>query len=110
MHLAISMFNRRWAAVLSVVSTLAVGTALGQPVAPAAKEARMSRTGDNLTGAISWLETEAQRIIRTSKRDMKDGTAAFPPQVGIGYEAFWLRDYEYALEGSIASFSDKERP
>ncbi len=36
------------------------------------------------------------------------GTAAFPPQVGIGYEAFWLRDYEYTLEGSIASYSDKE--
>ena len=33
---------------------------------------------------------------------------AFPPQVGIGYDAFWLRDYEYALEGSIQSFSDKE--
>ena len=27
---------------------------------------------------------------------------------GTGYEAFWLRDYEYTLEGSIDSYSDKE--
>jgi hypothetical protein len=58
--------------------------------------------------AVSWLEKEAHRIIRASKREMKDGTAAFPPQVGIGYEAFWLRDYEYTLEGSISSYSTEE--
>ena len=58
--------------------------------------------------AVSWLEKEANRIIRASKRTMKNGTAAFPPQVGIGYEAFWLRDYAYTLEGSIYSYSDKE--
>lgn len=39
---------------------------------------------------------------------MDDGTAAFPPQVGIGYEAFWLRDYAYTLEGAVNSYSDKE--
>lgn len=61
-----------------------------------------------LADAVPWLEGEAHRIIRASMRRMEDGTAAFPPQVGIHYEAFWLRDYEYALEGSIASFSDKE--
>ena len=61
-----------------------------------------------LSEAVTWLESEAQRIIRASKRTMADGTAAFPPQVGLGYEAFWLRDYEYTLEGSIASYSDKE--
>jgi len=61
-----------------------------------------------LSEAVTWLEGEAQRIIRASKRTMADGTAAFPPQVGLGYEAFWLRDYEYTLEGSIASYSDKE--
>ncbi|MFH1009108.1 MAG: hypothetical protein V1800_16665 [Candidatus Latescibacterota bacterium] len=58
--------------------------------------------------AVSWLEREAHRIIRASRRTMQDGTSAFPPQVGIHYEAFWLRDYEYMLEGSIASFSDRE--
>ncbi|MHC4521049.1 MAG: glucosidase family protein [Planctomycetota bacterium] len=61
-----------------------------------------------LSEAVTWLETEAHRIIRASKRTMADGTAAFPPQVGLGYEAFWLRDYEYTLEGSVASYSDKE--
>jgi len=44
--------------------------------------------------AVQWLEGEAQRVIRAALRRMKDGTAAFPPQIGIGYEAFWLRDYE----------------
>lgn len=58
--------------------------------------------------ALRWLEGEAHRVIRTSAVPMHDGTLAFPPQVGIGYDAFWLRDYAYALEGSIASFTDAE--
>ncbi len=58
--------------------------------------------------AVSWLGFEADRIIRESVRTMDDGTEAFPPQVGLGYEAFWLRDYSYTLEGSIDSYSDKE--
>jgi len=58
--------------------------------------------------AVLWLEKEAHRLIRASRRTMHDGSAAFPPQVGIGYEAFWLRDYAYMLEGSVNSFSDKE--
>jgi hypothetical protein len=61
-----------------------------------------------LSEAVNWLEDESHRLIRASKRTMKDGTSAFPPQVGIGYEAFWLRDYVYTLEGSIESYSDKE--
>ncbi len=61
-----------------------------------------------LSKAVTWLEAEAHRIIRGSARTMADGTTAFPPQVGIGYEAFWLRDFEYTLEGSIDSYSDKE--
>lgn len=63
---------------------------------------------EEMSAAVSWLENEADRIIRASRRDMRDGTSAFPPQVGIHYEAFWLRDYEYTLEGSIVSYSDKE--
>ncbi len=59
-------------------------------------------------GAVDWLEQEAHRIVRASMRPMDDGTAAFPPQVGIGYEAFWLRDYEYTLEGAVDAYSDKE--
>jgi GH15 family glucan-1,4-alpha-glucosidase len=58
--------------------------------------------------AVQWLEGEAHRIIRSSAVPMRDGTMAFPPQVGIGYAAFWLRDYEYALEGSSQSLSSKE--
>ena len=73
-----------------------------------ASAASQDAASPKLREAVTWLEKEAHRIIRASKREMKDGTAAFPPQVGIGYEAFWLRDYEYALEGSIASFSSKE--
>ncbi len=63
---------------------------------------------NTLPEAVAWLETEAHRIIRASKRTMADGTAAFPPQVGLGYEAFWLRDYEYTLEGAIEAYSDEE--
>jgi len=63
---------------------------------------------ETLAEAVAWLEKEAPRLIRASKRTMADGTAAFPPQVGLGYEAFWLRDYEYTLEGAIDAYSDKE--
>lgn len=67
-----------------------------------------SAPATDVTQAVAWLENEAHRIIRASMRAMKDGTAAFPPQVGTGYDAFWLRDYEYCLEGSIRSFSTEE--
>ncbi|MEJ2705029.1 MAG: hypothetical protein P8Z79_21535, partial [Sedimentisphaerales bacterium] len=70
--------------------------------------ANVSAGPETLTEAVTWLEDESHRMIRASKRTMSDGTAAFPPQVGIGYEAFWLRDYAYTLEGSIDSYSDKE--
>jgi len=62
----------------------------------------------DLECAIDWLKDEAYRIIRASKRLMKDSTAAFPPQVGLGYEAFWLRDYEYTLEGMADAYTGKE--
>ncbi len=65
-------------------------------------------TSKALTEAVQWLQQESHRIIRASRREMADGTAAFPPQVGIGYEAFWLRDFAYTLEGSVDSYSDKE--
>jgi hypothetical protein len=62
----------------------------------------------SLGEAVKWLEDESHLLVRASRRTMKDGTSAFPPQVGIGYEAFWLRDYVYTLEGSINSYSDRE--
>jgi Bacterial alpha-L-rhamnosidase 6 hairpin glycosidase domain len=61
-----------------------------------------------LPQAVKWLEQEAHRIIRASSITMKDGGAAFPPQVGLGYRGFWIRDYAYTLEGSIDSYSDEE--
>ena len=83
-------------------------TVLVFSVASIAAERGMETGDDDVAQAVAWLEAEAHRIIRASRREMKDGMAAFPPQVGIGYEAFWLRDYEYTLEGSINSYSDKE--
>jgi len=66
------------------------------------------QVSEALTEAVDWLRQESHRIIRASRRTMTDGTAAFPPQVGIGYEAFWLRDFAYTLEGSVDSYSDTE--
>jgi hypothetical protein len=86
------------------VLVLSLNVLAGEPHdAPAAAKPLLT-TAD----AVVWLEREAQQIIRASKRTMKDGMAAFPPQVGIGYEAFWLRDYEYTLEGAIGAYSDRE--
>ncbi|MGC9328506.1 MAG: trehalase family glycosidase, partial [Candidatus Hinthialibacter sp.] len=58
--------------------------------------------------AVSQLKKSSTRMIRDSRREMTNGMAAFPPQVGAGYEAFWLRDYEYMLEGNIDAFTDRE--
>jgi hypothetical protein len=80
----------------------------GQRITAAKPNNGTQASSAELSAASGWLEKEAHRIIRASKRTMKDGTAAFPPQVGTGYEAFWLRDYAYTLEGSIHSYSDKE--
>jgi hypothetical protein len=90
------MSRRLAMAVLIVVSFGAGARSASQP-----REATLSE-------AVSWLQGEAHRIVRASKRTMSDGTTAFPPQVGLGYEAFWLRDYAYTLDGSVDSYSDKE--
>ncbi|MFH0946139.1 MAG: right-handed parallel beta-helix repeat-containing protein [Planctomycetota bacterium] len=62
----------------------------------------------SLEEAVDWLATESNRLIRAARREMKSGIASFPPQVGIGYEAFWLRDYAYMLEGRAEAFTEKE--
>ncbi len=82
--------------------------AAAQRPLPAATMPPPSVPVTSLAEALTWLEGEAHRIIRASAVPMKDKSLAFPPQVGLGYGAFWLRDYEYALEGSIQSFSEKE--
>jgi dienelactone hydrolase len=48
-----------------------------------------ARPVKDLDEAVAWLERESRRMIRACRREMDDGTAAFPPQVGIGYNAFW---------------------
>jgi len=56
----------------------------------------------------AWLQNKSKEMIPASRRAMKDGTAAFPPQVGGGYDAFWLRDYAYMVEGCSEAFANKE--
>ncbi len=87
----------------SLIVTTFLVASFWPAVVPPAQEATAT-----LAGAVSWLRSESHRMIRASRRTMKDGTSAFPPQVGIGYEAFWLRDYVYTLEGAIEAYSDKE--
>jgi hypothetical protein len=58
--------------------------------------------------AVAWLRAKSMEMIPASRRTMQNGVAAFPPQAGSGYEAFWLRDYAYMLEGCIEAFTDKE--
>ena len=62
----------------------------------------------DLKNEISWLESESVRMIRASARKMNNGMTAFPPQTGSGYEAFWLRDYAYTLEGAIGAYTDRQ--
>ena len=55
-----------------------------------------------LAEAQKWLEVRVPSMIKDCRRTMDDGMAAYPPQVGSGYKAFWLRDYAYILEGGAA--------
>jgi hypothetical protein len=61
-----------------------------------------------LNEAVAWLNVQSFEMIRASRRTMGDGVSAFPPQVGSGYEAFWLRDYAYMLEGNVQAFTFEE--
>ncbi len=65
------------------------------------------RTGP-LPEAIRWLEGKSRAMIQASRRTMKSGITAFPPQAGSGYEAFCLRDFDYMLEGFPEAFTDQE--
>jgi len=85
-----------------------IGSFLFAAVILAGTVADAAGQSQSLTDAVKWLEGESYRLIRAGRRTMKDGAAVFPPQVGIGYEAFWLRDFAYTLEGSMDSYSDKE--
>lgn len=90
---------------------LAKAQANGQTVSPTASTSQEQLTNNEpqtVAEAVSWLQRHAAQMIRASRRSMKDGVAAFPPQVNSGYEAFWLRDYEYMLEGCPEAFTKKE--
>ncbi len=63
---------------------------------------------ETLQTAADWLEQRSSQMIHDCRRATSSGIAAFPPQVGGGYEAFWLRDYAYMLEGNLGAFSDPE--
>ena len=58
--------------------------------------------------SLQWLESHAKTTIRAAARRMPSGVNAFPPQVGCGYEAFWLRDYSYMLETCADAFTPAE--
>lgn len=59
--------------------------------------------------AVDWLQRRSTEMIRASRREMADGTAAFPPQVATHYDAFWLRDYAYLLAGDPDAVSHDEQ-
>jgi hypothetical protein len=83
-----------------------------QPKPPAANNTATNNTvtkePQSVDEALVWLRVKAKEMIQASRRTMADGVAAFPPQVGCGYEAFWLRDYEYMLEGCPEALSNQE--
>lgn len=91
----------RWFAALGCAGALS----LAGPAAPAAPREVSPMEFDE---SLAWLHREARRLIRACRRPMADGRAAFPPQVGLGYDAFWLRDYSYMLEACADAFTDQE--
>ncbi|MCC7084305.1 MAG: hypothetical protein IT427_04780 [Pirellulales bacterium] len=74
----------------------------------AGQEQPQSAAVNDFSEAARWLQDTSRQLIRDSRRRMDDGVAAFPPQAGAGYEAFWLRDYAYMLEGCPEAFSEQE--
>jgi len=95
---------------LLLVATCALtadGSGASQSMPAAAQAVTPTKPG-TLPQAVAWLKQKSTQMIRDCRRPTKSGITAFPPQVGGGYEAFWLRDYAYMLEGNVAAFSDKE--
>ncbi len=96
---------REWNAPNStnLPARLAVGPGRG-----AGGEFSSQAVPETLDAAAAWLQRRASEMIRACRRSTQSGISAFPPQVGGGYEAFWLRDYAYMLEGDRAAFSAQE--
>lgn len=49
--------------------------------------------------AVAWLNNVGTDMAYDSIQTMNNGVLAYPPQVGSGYDAFWLRDFAYILQG-----------
>lgn len=62
----------------------------------------------NVGDAGAWLQQRACELIRASATPMNNGVTAFPPQAGDHYNAFWLRDYAYQIEGCPEAFTKQE--
>ncbi|MBI4580702.1 MAG: alpha/beta fold hydrolase, partial [Planctomycetes bacterium] len=57
--------------------------------APATATRPASSTPSTLEEAVAWLIVKSFEMIRGCRRAMAHGRAAFPPQVGRDYDAFW---------------------
>ena len=62
----------------------------------------------DLTSAISWLQSQSTSMIQASAVPMSGGVTAFLPEVGTNYDAFWLRDFAYMLEGNPGAFTNQQ--
>jgi len=96
----------KWGAL--AMGAVALAAATGPAATVTMKTKTAPGTVASLSEAKSWLEVKVPEMIHACRRTMNDGTAAYPPQVGSGYEAFWLRDYAYILESGAASIPAAE--
>ncbi len=93
--------------ILFIISLCIAGSALAATITIKPKTTGAG-TVKSLAEAKNWLESKVPAMITACRRTMNDGTAAYPPQVGSGYEAFWLRDYSYILESGAACIPHPE--
>ena len=62
----------------------------------------------DLTSAITWLQSQSTTMIQASAVPMNNGVTAFLPEVGTNYDAFWLRDFAYMMEGNPGAFTNQQ--
>lgn len=92
-----------WAAMVLALASAGFAAETNAPATPGGV-----KSPTTLAEATAWLEQRSTQMIRDCRRTTASGITAFPPQVGGGYEAFWLRDYAYMLEGNLAAFTPQE--
>lgn len=71
-------------------------------------EVRLVRKMVTVEESIAYLSMTSAEMIRDSIKRMKSGALSFAPQVGSAYNAFWLRDFAYMVEGNPSAFSFDE--